>query len=118
MGASHDPAFIVLVLIKGMRKGGESKIFFCCLRDLRAFPQVYREPLGQAIILLVKWVGGNWGQGACSNFEYKTGRSLGKNNFLWTFFFFLHLPLRRSFHGENGTLLHIQLLAVHSLIEC
>ena len=46
MGASHDPAFIVLVLIKGMRKGGESKIFFCYLRDLRAFPQVYREPGG------------------------------------------------------------------------
>ena len=27
-GAPHHPAFMVLVLIKGMRRGGESKIFF------------------------------------------------------------------------------------------
>ena len=32
--------------------------------------------LRQAIILLVKWVGGNLGEGGCSNFEYRTGRSL------------------------------------------
>ena len=42
-GASHDLAFIVLALIKGMTKGGESKIFFCYLRDLRASPYAYRE---------------------------------------------------------------------------
>ena len=96
-----------------IRSGGQHKIL-----KVGGSVVTVKWPLGQAIILLVKWVGGNWGQGACSNFEYKTGRSLGKNNFLWTFFFFLHLPLRRSFHGENGTLLHIQLLAVHSLIEC
>ena len=98
-----------------IRSGGQHKIL-----KVGGSVVTVKWPLGQAIILLVKckWVGGNWGEGACSNFEYKTGRSLGKNNFLWTFFFFLHLPLRRSFHGENGTLLHIQLLAVHSLIEC
>ena len=28
-GASHHPAFMVLVLIKEMRRGGDSKISFC-----------------------------------------------------------------------------------------
>ena len=45
-GASHDPAFIVLVFIKWMSKGSELKIFFCCLRDLRASHQAYRERVG------------------------------------------------------------------------
>ena len=66
-----------------IRSGGQHKIL-----KVGGSVVTVKWPLGQAIILLVKWVGGNWGEGACSNFEYKTGRSLGKNNFLWTFFFF------------------------------
>ena len=40
-GASGHPAFMVLVLIKGMRRGDESKIAFCYPRSLRAFLQTY-----------------------------------------------------------------------------
>ena len=35
--------FMFLVLIKGMRRGGESKIPIYCPRGLRAFLQIYRE---------------------------------------------------------------------------
>ena len=40
-GASGHPAFMILVLIKGMRRGDESKILFCHPRSLRAFLQTY-----------------------------------------------------------------------------
>ena len=42
-GASCHPAFIVLVLIKGIRRRGESKIYFCYPRGLRASPQTYHK---------------------------------------------------------------------------
>ena len=40
---SHDPPFLVLVLIKKIRMGSESKISGCYPRDLRASPQAYCE---------------------------------------------------------------------------
>ena len=43
MGVSRHPAFIVLVLIKGIRKRGECKISFCYPSGLRASPQIYRD---------------------------------------------------------------------------
>ena len=42
-GASRHPAFMDLVLIKGIRKRGESKISFCYPRSVSASPQTYRE---------------------------------------------------------------------------
>ena len=35
--------FMVLVLIKGMKRGGGSKVSLCHSRGLRASPQTYRE---------------------------------------------------------------------------
>ena len=38
-GASHHSVFMILVLVKGMKRGGEFKIAFCYLRGLGASPQ-------------------------------------------------------------------------------
>ena len=44
--ASRHPAFIVLFLIKGMRREGQFKIFFCYRMGLRAYPHTYCEQDG------------------------------------------------------------------------
>ena len=41
--ASRHAAFMLLVLIKSVKRGAESKISFCYPRDLRASPQIYRK---------------------------------------------------------------------------
>ena len=50
--ASCHPAFMVLVLIKRMKRGGESKISFCYLRSSTASSQIYHEWGG---VILCVW---------------------------------------------------------------
>ena len=45
-GASHHPAFMLLVLKKRIRRGSESKISLCYPTGLRASHQTYREQSG------------------------------------------------------------------------
>ena len=44
--ASRHPAFVVLFLIKGMRREDQFKIFFCYPMDLRASSHSYCEQDG------------------------------------------------------------------------
>ena len=45
-GAACHPAFMVLVLIKKMRRGGGSRVSICYPIGLRASPQTYHERIG------------------------------------------------------------------------
>ena len=63
-------------------------------------------PSRQAIILLVKWVGGNYGGGGGGQLgesEYRTGHSLVQNDFLFFVgFFYVYQCEGVLFHGQKS----------------